>query len=185
MINFSITWSSCGIMIWCFASSGICANYRRPQIVDPTYANLLIHSSLVTQFLNFRVEKNTFSVTQPRNSDSLNSSADSFPFFGSTRRRVHLRPSYFFFLRLPYNDCALLNANCAVLSKTAPLPCALLTAPTLRWARRKIVGQWSENSPILKIGSKLAVWAKFCCMKQNCNLLGNFEGMVTVEWISQ
>ena len=93
-------------------------------------ANLLIRLSLVTQFLNFREENNTFSVSQPRNSESLNSFADSFPFFGLPRKRVHLRPSCVFFLCLPYNDCAILTANCAVLLKAAP-PYPAPSLPTL------------------------------------------------------
>ena len=134
MINFSITGSSCGIklsyydlmlrFLWDLCKLQTSTN------CGSNLTNLLIHLSLVTQFLNFRDENNTFSVSQPRNSDSLNSSADGFPFFGLPRKRVHLRPSYIFFLRLLYNDCALLTERCALLSKTAP-PYPAPSLPTL------------------------------------------------------
>ena len=93
---------------------------------------------------------------------------------------------------LTFFSCAFLTTTAPSLTQTAPsfqklrpYPAPSLLRPPYTGPEEKIVGEWSENSPILKIGSKLAVWAKFCCMKQNCNLLGNFEGMVTVEWISQ
>ena len=142
MINFSITGSSCGIKLSYYDLMlrflwNLC-KLQTSTNCGSNLTNLLIHLSLVTQFLNFRDENNTFSVSQPRNSDSLNSSADGFPFFGLPRKRVHLRPSYIF-------SCAFFTTTAPSSPKDAPsfqkLRPLTLRPPYLHWARKKTCGE--------------------------------------------
>ena len=102
IINFSITGSSCGIMIWCLASSGICENCRRPPTTTSFLAWSKCGSNLTMRLFWFTCPLLRSSSISRRkttlclflshiNSDSFNSPADSFPFFGSPRKFDHFR----------------------------------------------------------------------------------------------
>ena len=135
MINFSITGSSCGIMIWCLASSGICANCRRP----PTTSSLLdwsnCGSNLTMRLFWFTCpllhnssnsgRKTTLCLLLSHmNSHSFSSSADSFPFFGSTCKRDHFRIHAVTCTK--HCQVSYLNASEGVLSWTVWVCCPLI-----------------------------------------------------------
>ena len=142
MINFSITGSSCGIKLSYYDLMlrflwNLC-KLQTSTNCGSNLTNLLIHLSLVTQFLNFRDENNTFSVLSlviriplvPLQIASLSLACHVNVFicalltFFPAPSLQRLRPPYRK-MRPPLKNCA-------------PLPCALLT---YTGPEKKLVGK--------------------------------------------
>ena len=142
MINFSITGSSCGIKLSYYDLMlrflwNLC-KLQTSTNCGSNLTNLLIHLSLVTQFLNFRDENNTFSVL------SLVIRIPLVPLqIASLSLACHV--NVFICALLTFFSCAFFTTTAPSLPKDAPsfkkLRPLTLRPTYLHWARKKTCGE--------------------------------------------